>query len=705
MPFKFKLTIGSRVHRDGEDHTVTGFAAGAVELRSSRGKLSVLDLAALVQAGDFKVLDLPDEPTEVVTFPDNVPEAALKAAQTVLEHLLEAQTGYRSGNSTVALPDEPKRAYDPDLTTLTQRFAAKAEELGQTDRWLWARKQAYEKQGIYGLIDGRLTRKGTSRLDPRIQEALSLVLDEYTDLSNVSINQIARKTQRKLAELYRDEPPKMPPQTTFNRLYKQVIKGRGFNGSAKNRRSIANRPQTPYSQFFATRPGEMLVIDSTPLDAFALDPVSFQWVQVQLTIALDLYTRSLCAWRFTPVSTKAVDAALLLYDVIRPKTMQPGWPESARWPYPGIPESIVVELLDADAHLGIAGIPLLHPESVVVDRGRVFLSQAFKDACARLGINVQFARPYTPTDKAHVERVFKTIRENFVENLPGYKGPDLFSRGANVEADAFFFLDEIDARFSEWVATYWQRRHHEGLDLPRVPRLRLSPNDMYDEGVARAGFVHIVPDERLYYELLPTAWRTVQHYGVELHGLRYDGDILNDFRHDKSPYSGLHAGKWPIRYDPREQSCVFFYDHTLDTWHALAWTGDVEAHKRPFNEATLSYAKSLVVARGGNLNNHAELQGALNELLNRMDDEVLHGRRERKLAAINAMQQALAQKDRPAKRPVHAPDEPADLVFQDSPITDISTSSRTPQSVSDDALSVFRTVDEALEDDSDDLAF
>jgi hypothetical protein len=55
-------------------------------------------------------------------------------------------------------------------------------------------------------------------------------------------------------------------------------------------------------------------------------------------------------------------------------------------------------LADETPEHGIAGVPVLHPETVVINHGKVFISRAFKDACARLGINLQLARTYTPTD-------------------------------------------------------------------------------------------------------------------------------------------------------------------------------------------------------------------------------------------------------------------------------------------------------------------
>lgn len=704
-----RVQIGSKIRYDGEVHIITGFAGAVMEMRDPRGRLTRRSTAEVLTSESFGLLERIGGPdADGPTFIDNVPAAERKAAQVLAAHVMEAITGYKSGTQADAKVDEPLPAFDPETTTLTERVQAKAAELNMSFRTLWTKKSRFDQYGLYGLIDRRVTRQATSMVDERVKVAIRTVIDSQENASNPTKMKIRRLVEKDLKIAYPNETIQLPSQTSFNRLLNSLSKGNGLFGPAKRRRSIANRPDTPYSHFAATRPGEMLAIDSTPFDAFAMDPYSFEWVQIQLTIALDIFTRSLVAWRFTPVSTKGVDAALLLYDAVRPKAMQKGWPGTIAWAYCGVPESIVVEAGGdgkEESSPQLAAVPFLHPESVIVDRGRVFLSEAFSRACNHLGINLFVARPYTPTDKAHVERVFRTIRERFVENLAGYKGPDVYSRGLDVENDAYWFIDEIESEFALWVATFWQSRHHDGLSLPHVPDLNISPNNMYEEGIARAGFVYVVPDQRLFYDLLPTKWVTIQHYGVELRNLRYDGDILNDFRGEKSPYLGEHTGKWPVRYDPRDRSIAFFYDPVLDKWHELKWTGH-SGLLRPFNEKTISYAKALVLKNGGNPSNHAELEKILNELLNRIEDRQMEGAREKRIAGVNNMNAAAAARDRARKNDAYEPDAESGLIGTGALIaTQCSTTSSEaglPQ-FNEDALEAFPTVDEADEDADDDL--
>ncbi|MFB7651505.1 MULTISPECIES: hypothetical protein [unclassified Streptomyces] len=64
-------------------------------------------------------------------------------------------------------------------------------------------------------------------------------------------------------------------------------------------------------------------IDSTPLDVMVvLDSGVTAWAD--LTIAVDVATRTICAAVLRPVGTKAVDASLLLARMLVPEPMRPG---------------------------------------------------------------------------------------------------------------------------------------------------------------------------------------------------------------------------------------------------------------------------------------------------------------------------------------------------------------------------------------------
>lgn len=621
------LRLGSKVWFDQQAQEVVALNSITVTLRSQRtAEQTVVAIAELLTAEGFSTTaNGKGEDTSPESlgraFAGVVPKAQEKAAMEMLKHLLEAKTGYQSGTDEDALQGEPKPQYDPASTNLSQRIAAKAKELNMSERVLWNYKADHERYGLYGLIDRRAVRLADVGPSPEVTAAISRVVRKLHDKSNQTLERILALVKKEIrdAENLSDDF-EMPSDSTLRRYLLDREDGRQLMKSAKGRRNAANRPKHAYTRFHATRPGEVVLIDSTPLDAFVLDPNTLKPFRVTLTIAIDLYTRSLVGWRFSPTD-KAIDAALLLADIISPKRSREFFGGAATKPFVGIPQSIVTRLQadeEENERLGrLVPIPFLHPESLLIDQGRVYISQTFLMAAAQLGINVMLARPYTPTDKAHVERMFKTIRESFVLALPGYTGPNVEARGKKPEDDAFYFVHEIDEYFREWVATYWQVRIHDGLFLPAAPTLELTPNQMLSEGIARAGFMHVLPDKNMRYQLMPLVRRMIHHYGVDVGSLRYDSADLDPFRNEPPPYPNSDDKKWPFRQDPRDKSVLFFFDPDTKEWAEIPWTGANGKH-RPFDDKTLQLAKDIAFQRINEAPTREDIKRVLNEILDRM---------------------------------------------------------------------------------------
>jgi hypothetical protein len=342
----------------------------------------------------------------------------------------------------------------------------------------------------------------------------------------------------------------------------------------------------------------------------------------QLTVAQDLFTRAITGLRVTPVSTKAVDVAGVLYQTIVPQPAPPDWPEEACWPYHGVPQQLV---FTEEGRL--PGVPVCPPETLVIDHGKAFLSAHVIGVCTRLGISIQPAQPKKPTDKPTCERFFKTLREGLIQHLPAYKGPDLYSRGEKVEDAAFLYLHELEAVIREWAALVYHRTAHDGLAVPEWPHLKLSPNQMYEIGVAKAGLLRIPASPELAYEFFRVIPRSIQHYGVEADGLRYNGPALDPYRNTQSPYGGEYGGRWPIRINPDDVRYAYFQDPADGSWHRLDWE-HAAGLGTPFSGEAAKYARQLA-ARGDRWPNR---EAALGELLARWEQGMVTGRRERRMA-------------------------------------------------------------------------
>ncbi|WP_235614685.1 Mu transposase C-terminal domain-containing protein [Streptomyces ambofaciens] len=332
-------------------------------------------------------------------------------------------------------------------------------------------------------------------------------------------------------------------------------------------------------------------MDTTRLDVFAFDPVTLKWVQAELTVAMDWYTRCITGIRVTPVSTKAVDAAAVLFQTYRPRPVPGTWPKEAAWPDHGIPRGVLVEAEAVHGPVTGAVGPALAAETVIVDHGKIYLSAHLTSVCRRLGMSIQPARLRTGRDKGPVERFFRTLREDVLQLLPGYKGPDIHSRGLNPEKDAFFFLHELEAIIREWVACVYHRRPHSGLVDPHLPSVDLSPTAMFEHGLARAGYIEVPCDPDLAYEFLEVTMRTVQHYGVEIKGRRYDGPGLDGLRDMGGSDISLSQRRLEFFADPDDVTRVYFRDAER-TWHTLRWE-HAPSLQMPLSEEALQFARRL----------------------------------------------------------------------------------------------------------------
>jgi hypothetical protein len=191
----------------------------------------------------------------------------------------------------------------------------------------------------------------------------------------------------------------LPGRSTFYKVIDAVSSGRHTFGSAVTRRQTANRPQGLFTPTHAARPGEQVQIDSTPIDVLVLLDNGVP-ARADLTIAVDVATRTICAAVLRPVGTKAVDAALLLARMLVPEPMRPGWSAVLRMSAARLPHA---RLMDIDTRMELAAArPVIVPDTIVIDGGKVFVSDTFTRACERLGVSVQRARPRTPTDKPWV---------------------------------------------------------------------------------------------------------------------------------------------------------------------------------------------------------------------------------------------------------------------------------------------------------------
>jgi hypothetical protein len=542
-----------------------------------------------------------------------------------MAHLLEVATGFRGGSSQSPGPGEPKPEYDPDTTTLTQRRHAKAAELAALDpqqarllgldhagyrtliRWENGRRRA----GLAGCADDRWLREsgGHPSITGQIREAMLMVREQTRHRSRVTMRTRHVLVCQYMRETFGAESG-FPGYRTFCRVWREWF----GPGGGRPRNDGSDGLPVKAGHVVVSRPGQVVALDTTVLPVKVREGMFGDPVSVHLTLALDVYTHSLVAFRLTLVSDTSVDIAMLLRDVMMPLPMREGWRPEMAWPYPGIPAAVVAEFAGYEP----AGLPFFTPETVTTDHGSVYKSHLLREAQRVLGCNILPARTLRPQDKAACERAFGVIRQLLFEKLPGYTGVDVADRGADPEDDAQLTVEEMEHTVASWIVGIWQDRVLRDCPPAWDPDGTHSPNTLFAASFAQAGFALEVPRPELFYELLPAHYVSIdEHRGVKIRGLWYDDEkILAGYRGTRSSRGGRHKGQWVIRRDPRDRRAVFFQDPFTHAWHPLRWTGLPEAGQMPaFGDARVRDLMKAVKDSGMTPRTDAGLLPKLLELI------------------------------------------------------------------------------------------
>ncbi|MHB1303436.1 MAG: transposase [Acidiphilium sp.] len=247
---------------------------------------------------------------------------------------------------------------------------------------------------------------------------------------------------------------------------------------------------------------EMWQADHTMLDIIALDDAGGP-VRPWLTAILDDHSRAIAGYFISLNAPSALNTALALRQAI--------------WRKPN-PEWIV------------SGIP----EQLYVDNGSDFISEHIEQACVVLKIRLIHSLPGRPRGRGKIERLFRTVNDMFLPDLPGH-----LIAGKPLSAPALT-LDELRARFEAFVCDVYHRRPHGSTGEPPITRWQ------------KGGFLPVMPDSLEQLDMLlvhvPKP-RKVLRDGIRLMGRRYVEPTLAAFVGEQVE----------ALYDPRDLTEIHVY--------------------------------------------------------------------------------------------------------------------------------------------------
>lgn len=180
------------------------------------------------------------------------------------------------------------------------------------------------------------------------------------------------------------------------------------------------------------------------------------------------------------------------------------------------------------------------PEKVKTDNGQDYTSHHLTRVFQALGIEHEKSAPFSPWQKPHIERFFRTFAHDLVEMLPGYIGHNvaereqlrarqqfsdrLFVKNGTVELPGLN-AEELQAFCDRWCAAY-HARPHGGNDMAgQSPLVKIG---------AWRDPIRTIADERVLDLLLAPApgdgWRTVsKDDGVKVDNYAYLAPALGKY--------------------------------------------------------------------------------------------------------------------------------------------------------------------------------
>jgi transposase InsO family protein len=163
------------------------------------------------------------------------------------------------------------------------------------------------------------------------------------------------------------------------------------------------------------------------------------------------------------------------------------------------------------------------PETIYVDNGKVYHARRLDAVCAALGIRKISCQPYSPEGKGKVERFFRTVRENFLEE------PEI----SKVQT-----LPELNKLFWAWLEVDYQQRVHSTTGVAPLTRWRDHIGN----------YLRQVGEKELLELFLWQVSRMANKVGlVSVQGLEFEVETM------------LHNRKVEVRYNPFDLSCVHIY--------------------------------------------------------------------------------------------------------------------------------------------------
>ena len=406
-------------------------------------------------------------------------------------------------------------------------------------------RRALDRDGLDGLVDGRGRPNGTSAIgcDVELRNFLGALIAARPNLPVFSVKNDASiknaiALPREQGGLGREIPARTlqayvrPLRPQRNALVKALANPGGFNS--------AHRPALGSLSQDVLRINQRWALDATIGDCMCIVRDEYgreSERRFALTMVIDIFTRRACIV-VSDAPGGAATRALFRRAILK-------------W---GIPEEIKT------------------------DNGKEFANYAVQRFMREMEIAANYCRKFSPWEKAHVERMFKTILHGLFVGLPGFVGHNIperqaiesrieFKRKFGMERRVLFDVKlspaDLQARIDAWMETMYEPAQHEGIGMSPAMKAKLH------EAEAR----HVEDPRILDALMMDQSIRTISKGKVRLAN-RFYGSVETGALEVTQPQSRV-----AVRIDPLDPSWIAVY--TADGNSFLTVARDLELLEAP----------------------------------------------------------------------------------------------------------------------------
>lgn len=422
---------------------------------------------------------------------------------------------------------------------------AVADEEGVSTATMYRWLDRLERYGTISCLMRKVrSDKLIKRLDKRVEAIIqNEIAEEFLTNQKKSPAKIYENIRTKCWQQDLPLPSKNAVIERIDEVHPE-LKAKKREGRNKALRFRPNRGSIPGMGYL----NSIWQIDHTMVDIELVDSekriaIGRPWI----TVVIELFSRMIVGWYVSLDPPGTLATGIAISSAILPKAH-----------------------LLADFSEGLQWVCVGKPDVIHADNAKEFRGKTLQYACNEHNIDLKYRKVKKPNYGAHIERYMGTLMTE-IHALDGSTGSNPTDKGDYDSAkNATMTLDDFNNWLAHLILGKYHLKEHSGLGRP--PVRQYQDGILGTDQIPGIGFVKLAGDpEKLRMDFLPFEERTIQPVGCVIDHIHYQDPVLYKWIGAADPTNKRNARKFIFRYDPRDISCLYFWDPEVYQYYRIPY--------------------------------------------------------------------------------------------------------------------------------------